>query len=120
MTAAPSASTNPSRSASNGRDARDGSSLRVDSAFIAANAPTHSGVTAASAPPATITSASPRWIRWYAAPIAWEPVAHAVAVAMFAPRRLKRIDTWPAAALTISLGTVKGLTLRGPFLIRLT
>ena len=112
---APSASTNPSRSRSNGRLALVGASLRVLSAFIAAKLPTQSGVTAPSLPPATTASASPRWIMWNAAPMAWLPVAHAVAVAMFAPRRPKRMLTLPARAFTISLGTTNGLTVRGPF-----
>ena len=48
----------PSRSLSNGRLARCGSSFRVDSARIAANPPTPIGVLAASDPPAIITSAA--------------------------------------------------------------
>ena len=51
--------TNPSRSRSQGRLAFSGSSLRVDSARMAANPPTPIGVMAASVPPAIITSASP-------------------------------------------------------------
>ena len=81
---------------------------------MAAKLPTQSGVTAPSLPPATITSASPRWIMWNAAPMAWLPVAHAVAVAMFAPLRPKRMLTLPASALTMSFGTTNGLTERGP------
>jgi hypothetical protein len=41
---------NPSRSLSEGRLARSGSSLRVDKAFMAAKPPTPNGVMAASAP----------------------------------------------------------------------
>ena len=40
-----------------GRDAFVGSSLRVESAFITVNEPMHSGVIAASAPPAKMISA---------------------------------------------------------------
>ena len=47
---APSPDTNPSRSASNGREARAGSSFRVDIAFIAQNPPMVSGTMMASAP----------------------------------------------------------------------
>ncbi|CSB57346.1 Uncharacterised protein [Vibrio cholerae] len=56
---APSPSTKPSRSLSQGRDAFCGSSLRVESAFAAPKPAMPSGVDAFSAPPATIASASP-------------------------------------------------------------
>src|SRR5437773_6526760 len=48
---APSPTTNPSRPESQGRLACAGSSLRVESAFMAANPPTPIGVMVASAPP---------------------------------------------------------------------
>mgnify|MGYP006903011439 CR=1 FL=1 len=51
--------TKPSRSLSQGRLAASGSSLRVDSARAAAKPPKPTGVVAISAPPTTITSASP-------------------------------------------------------------
>ena len=57
---APSPITNPSRLASNGRDALAGSSLRVDIAFIEQKPATLNGVIAASVPPASIAVASPR------------------------------------------------------------
>src|SRR6266568_3531018 len=57
---APSLITNPSRSASNGREARSGSSLRVDRARMAEKPPTHSGAITPSHPPAIMTSASLR------------------------------------------------------------
>ncbi len=41
--------------------------------------------TAASAPPATITSASSCWIMRQASPMAWAPVAQAVTTAWFGP-----------------------------------
>ncbi len=53
-TPAPSPMMKPSRSLSNGRLARDGSSLRVDSARIEPKPPTLIGVIAASEPPAII------------------------------------------------------------------
>ena len=56
---APSARTNPSRSRSNGRLARGGSSLRVDRARMDAKPPRPMGVMAASLPPVTMTSAWP-------------------------------------------------------------
>ena len=82
---APSPITKPSRSASNGRLARSGSSLRVESAFMAANPPTPIGVMAASVPPQIITSASPRWIRRKESPTACAEAEQAVAVAEFGP-----------------------------------
>ena len=59
---APSPITKPSRWASKGREARWGSSLRVESARMEQNPAVPRGVIAASLPPAIITSASPRWI----------------------------------------------------------
>ena len=59
ITAAPSPSTNPSRPLSHGRDARSGSSLRVDIARIEAKPAIGSGWMTASVPPATTTSARP-------------------------------------------------------------
>ena len=77
--------TNPSRSLSKGRLALSGSSLRLDSARMAANPPTESGVTAASDPPAMITSASPCMIMRTESPIEFADVAQAVAVAEMGP-----------------------------------
>ncbi len=78
MTApAPSPITNPSRSRSNGREARRGSSFRVESALAAQNPARPSGVTEASELPAITTSASPRRMASNASPIEWLPVAHA-------------------------------------------
>ena len=90
---APSPMTKPSRSLSNGRLAFSGSSLRVESARIAAKPPTPIGVIAASEPPAIITSASSRRMISNASPIAWAEAVHAVQVARFGPRALKRIET---------------------------
>ena len=77
---APSAITKPSRSRSNGRLAFSGSSLRLDSARIALKPPTPSGVIAASAPPATAASMSPRWIQRNASPMACAPDEQALVV----------------------------------------
>ena len=74
---APSPSTKPSRSLSHGREARAGSSLRVDMAFIAQKPPTEVGDEPRSAPPAIITSASPYWIVRMAMPMEWFEVAQA-------------------------------------------
>src|SRR2546427_8811602 len=56
---APSPSTKPSRSLSHGREACSGASLRVLMAFIAQKPPSAVGDEPRSAPPTTITSASP-------------------------------------------------------------
>ena len=90
---APSPMTKPSRSLSNGRLALFGSSLRVESARIAANPPTPIGVIAASDPPAIMTSASSRRMISNASPIACADAVQAVQVARFGPRALKRIET---------------------------
>src|SRR3954453_19442544 len=111
---APSPMTNPSRSFSNGRLARSGSSLRVDRARIAANPPTASGVIAASDPPAIITSASSRLMISKASPIACADAEQAVQVAEFGPLAWKRMETWPAARLMIDAGMKNGEIRRGP------
>ena len=83
---APSARTKPSRSRSNGRLARGGSSLRVDRARIEAKPPSSMWVMAASLPPVIITSAMPDWIARNASPMALAAEAQAVAIAVFGPR----------------------------------
>ena len=85
--------TKPSRSRSNGRLARCGSSLRVDSARMAPKPPTPIGVIAASDPPAIIASASPRVMISNASPIAWADAEQAVQVAELGPLAPKRMDT---------------------------
>ena len=76
--AAPSASTKPSRSASNGREARSGVSLYfVDSAREAWKAARPMRVTQASAPPLIMATASPRRIASRAVPTASAPEAQA-------------------------------------------
>ncbi len=112
--AAPSPMTKPSRSLSNGRLARCGSSLRVDSARIAAKPPTPIGVIAASEPPAIITSASSRWMISKASPMACADAEQAVQVAEFGPLAPKRIETWPAARLMMAAGMKNGEIRRGP------
>src|SRR5215470_1110856 len=110
----PSPHTKPSRPASNGRDAFCGSSLRVDIAFIEQKPAMVSGTTIASAPPAIITSASPRWISRKASPRAWLPVAQAVTTEELGPFAPKRIETSPDAMLMMSIGMKKGETRSGP------
>ncbi|CFS16497.1 Uncharacterised protein [Mycobacterium tuberculosis] len=59
ISAPASPNTKPSRSLSNGREARSGSSLRVDMARIMENAAMGSASMGPSTPPQTATSASP-------------------------------------------------------------
>src|SRR5581483_6760424 len=110
----PSPTTNPSRSLSKGRLARVGSSLRVERARSAANPPTLIGVTAASEPPAIMTSAASRRMISYASPMACADAEQAVHVAVFGPLAPKRIDSWPAARLMMAAGMKNGEILRGP------
>ena len=72
---------------------------------------------AASLPPVTITSAQPVWMSLRASPIALAAEAHAVATAEHGPFNPQRIESWPLAALTISLGITNGLIRDGPFCI---
>ena len=111
---APSPITKPSRSRSQGRLAFSGSSLRVESARMAANPPTPMGVMAASVPPAIITSASLCWMMRKESPMEWALVVQAVAVASFGPLAPQRMETWPAARLMMAAGMKKGEILRGP------
>ncbi len=79
-TPAPSPSTKPSRFLSNGREARCGSSLRVDIARICAKPAMLSGWMHASVPPTTTMSARSSAIRSNPAAIASAPDAHALTV----------------------------------------
>ena len=118
MSPPPSPHTKPSRPASNGREARAGSSFRVDIAFIWQKPAIVSGMMMASAPPAIITSASPRWMIFRASPMAWLPVAHAVTTDEFGPLAPNRIEMSPEAMLMMSIGMKKGETRSGPFAFR--
>ena len=69
----------------------------------------------ASAPPATMTSASSRWMRRKASPIQWLPVAQAVTAQEFGPLAPMRMATWPEARLIMVMGMKKGETRPGPF-----
>src|SRR6059058_6552772 len=106
--------TKPSRSRSKGREARAGSSLRVESARMAAKPATDIGVMADSAPPQIIASASPRWIILKLSPIACAPAEQAVAVAELGPFALCRMETCPEARLTMADGIKNGETRLGP------
>jgi hypothetical protein len=83
---APSPITKPSRAASQGREARSGISAKpVDSALQALNPAMPISQIGFSAPPATITSASPARMIRAASPIACAPVEQAVTTAWFGP-----------------------------------
>src|SRR5207244_13606517 len=111
--------TKPSRSWSQGREERGGSSLKlVDKARAAAKPARPIRQIAASAPPQTITSASSSAISRAASPIAWAPVEQAVTTAWFGPLKPKRIETCPEARLISEEGMKKGEIRRGPFSFR--
>jgi len=114
---APSLMTKPSRSRSNGRDARSGSSLRLLSAFIAENPARPSSTIAASEPPATKISASPNLIMRHDSPMELLDVAQAVTMHMFGPRNPNSIEITPLAMLLMSIGIVKAETRCGPLFI---
>ena len=83
--AAPSPRTKPSRPLSNGREARSGSSLRVDIARIAAKPAIGSGCTHASAPPTSTTSARSKRSRSRPQRMASAPEAQALTGACTPP-----------------------------------
>ena len=89
--------------------------MRVDIAFIAAKPATAAGDTAASVPPANITSASPRWMIRNASPIAFVPEVQAVTSVITGPLSPRRIDTRADVIFAIIIGTANGLTRPGPF-----
>ena len=93
---------------SNGRDARSGSSLRVDIARIAANAPMFRAMIAASVPPATTTSARPERIMSMPYPMDSAPDAHALTSACAPALAPNSMLIQPAAPFGISIGTVYG------------
>ena len=66
------------------------------------------GVTPASVPPASITSAAPRRMRAAASPMPWLPEAHAVTTHDEGPRRPSSMETCPADMFTIVTGTISG------------
>src|SRR5260370_16217233 len=103
---APSLMTKPSRSRSNGRDARSGSSLRVLSAFMAENPAKPIATTEASEPPARKISASPNLIVRQDSPIALFDVAQAVTMHMLGPFSPYSSEISPLAMLLINIGIV--------------
>ncbi len=67
-----------------------------------------SRLTAPSAPPATITSASPSAISRAASPMAWTPVAQAVTAEWLGPLKPYLMETWPEPRLMSAEGMKKG------------
>ena len=113
--AAPSPITKPSRSTSQGRDARSGSSLRRLIACIWAKQAMGIGWMQASVPPTTTTSARPSRIMSRPSEIASLLDAQAETGACTPARAPSRSPTLAADALAISIGTASGLTRRAPF-----
>src|SRR2546428_6631890 len=111
--------TKPSRSRSNGREARSGSSLRRLSAFIAANPARPIGTIDASDPPARKISASPNLIVRHDSPIALFDVAQAVTMQRFGPCRPYSMEMRPLAMLLINIGIVNGEVRDGPLVSRI-
>ena len=92
-----------------GTRGRFGSSLKpVDSARQAAKPASASRPIGDSAPPATITSASPSMISRAASPIACAPVEQAVTTAWFGPLSPCRIETWPDDQIDQPAGNEEG------------
>ena len=90
---------------SHGLEALVGLSLKSTARALAEENPAiPTGVTGASAPPAIITSASPYLIILAASPIAWAPVEHAVATALFGPEKPYIIEMWPDIKFTREAG----------------
>ena len=111
---APSPITNPSLSLSHGLDAVFGSSFLELNAFAEQKPATVRGVIAASAPPATITSASPYSIIRLASPIECVPEVQAVTIDIFGPLRPNAIERLPATMLIMVPGTKNGEIFLGP------
>jgi hypothetical protein len=97
-----------------GREARSGSSFRVDSACIAANPASGRGWIAASVPPAATTSARPERIMSTAYAIASAPLEHALTGVCTPARAVSSRPTTAAGPLGMSIGMVIGSTRRAP------
>ena len=81
---------------------------------MAQNPPTARGVMTASVPPQIMASASPRLMISKESPMLWLPVAQAVQAARLGPLAPKRMETWPAARLTMRPTMKKGEIRSGP------
>ena len=84
---------------------------------MAAKPPMPKGEIAASAPPHTITSASPYSIMRALVPMACSPVVQAVTMAILGPLKPNLIDTWPEIMLMMLAGMKNGVIRRGPRLV---
>src|SRR5512146_100840 len=115
-TPAPSPRTNPSRVASNGREAVSGESLRFERAVMFDRAATPMVLIGASEPPVRTTSHSPVWISRRASWNAITDVAQAATWVITGPLSAYFIDSMQAAIDPDSAGTANGLTNRGPLL----
>ena len=113
-TQAASPMTKPSRSASKGRQAWPGSSLRALMARASAKAPKQSGARGASTPPATAESARPAWMSRNASPTAIVPEAQLIPLVELGPVKPVPIAIWQLAAPAYALVTTRGSTLRRP------
>ena len=74
-------------------------------AFIEQKPPIEVGEEPRSAPPATITSASPCWIMRMATPMEWLEVAQADTAEKLGPLRPRMMLSWPGSMLMMVLGT---------------
>jgi hypothetical protein len=101
--------TNPSRSASNGRE-----TPAEEKAVMFLNPARAVGTNAASLPPATITSQRPEATSRVALATACVPAAQAVQVFSAGPWRPWRIETAAVGAFAIIIGTRNGETRRSP------
>src|ERR1700694_2790259 len=104
-TPAPSPSTNPSRSTSNGRLEPE-----VDRAVMLPKLATPMEHPADSAPPVTTASHMPQEMSRAAYPIACVDAAHAVQMVSLGPRRPYRIEIAAPGAFGIIIGTRNGET----------
>ncbi len=107
--------TKPSRSASIGREACLGSSLRwLLRARMRSNAPNASGDSGHSTPPAIAASISPLRMACIASPIATAPDAHELAVERIGPRTSSAIPMLAGAAPPNTASARVGETDRRP------
>ena len=110
--------TKPSRLMSQGREARSGSSLRMERAFMLPKPERPQGRMEASEPPQMMASASPNLMMRQASPMLLLEVAQAVVMHMFGPMKPNSVAIMPVAMFVIIMGMRKGLTRPGPLLRR--
>ena len=93
--------------------------MRVLSARMAAKAPTPVSLIGASAPPVNMTAASPRRMISKASPMALEPAAQAVQVALQGPLVPSSSETCAEPMLAMIIGIKRGLSRSGPLVTRM-